>query len=65
LVAAVLVAASILFIGRYQISSVGYAVPGYNKEVVYRLDRWTGKVDVCAANQDTIECPAANPSAPR
>jgi len=39
LVAAILVAASIAWIGRYQISAVGYAVPGFDKKVVYRLDR--------------------------
>ncbi|MDE2267133.1 MAG: hypothetical protein KGL29_14620, partial [Alphaproteobacteria bacterium] len=57
LIVAVLVAASILFIGRYQISSIGYAVSGYSKQEVYRLDRWTGKIDVCAESQDGIECP--------
>jgi hypothetical protein len=63
LAAAVLVVVCILFIGRYQISAIGYAVPGYSEQRVYRLDRWTGKVDVCMedttkVNQSLIECPA-------
>ena len=46
-----LIAASILVTNRWQIAAAGY---GYNgepqgteREFVYRLDRWTGKVDVC------------------
>lgn len=45
LVAAVLVAASILFIGRYQISAAVGEGPFGKTQAVYRLDRWTGKVD--------------------
>ena len=66
LAAAILVAASILFIGRYQISTVGYQAPGPNMQTVYRLDRWTGKIDMCIGNwasQSTfsIECPGKDP----
>jgi hypothetical protein len=39
---AALIAASIGFIGRYQI-----AATGTDSKTVYRLDRWTGSVDVC------------------
>ncbi len=62
LVAAILVAASILFIGRYQISAIGYLSPIGGAQVVYRLDRWTGKIDTCTQSQDSIECPVVAPS---
>lgn len=49
--AAAIIAASILFIGRWQISAVGlgygYDEDGYSSETVYRLDRWTGEIDTC------------------
>jgi hypothetical protein len=47
LVAAVLVAACIAFIGRYQLSAAGYGAQNYSGQAIYRLDRWTGKVDAC------------------
>jgi len=69
LAAAVLVAASILFIGRYQISAIGYGEThnASDVEVVYRLDRWTGKIDLCPkdnskADSTQIECPAIDPA---
>lgn len=62
LVAAVLVAGSISFVGRYQISAIGYAVPGFDTKAVFRLDRWTGKIDKCTESQNGIECPVANKS---
>lgn len=68
LVAAVLIAASILFIGRYQISTSGVEYASYMTVAVYRLDRWTGKVDMCDrdtmdGNISVIKCPAKDPSA--
>lgn len=56
------IAASILFVGRYQISAIGYGY-GYanggaeqdrnprdvEEMAVYRLDRWTGMIDYCRA----------------
>ena len=56
LAGAALIAASILFIGRWQISAIGY---GYKdgdddttKETVYRLDRWTGQIESCFPNMN-------------
>ena len=55
LLGATLIAASILLVERYQISAVGYAyAPGANinsqdTQVVYRLDRWTGRIEGCGA----------------
>ncbi len=62
------VAASILFIDRYQISAIGYGY-GYanggaaedrnprdvDEEVVFRLDRWTGRIDECLVSGLTPE----------
>ena len=48
-----LVAASILFVDRWQISATGYGYGtsndqrGYAEDTVYRLNRWTGKIDRC------------------
>jgi len=53
LIGACLIAASILFIGRWQISAIGFgykefgASPDNNTQGVYRLDRWTGSIDYC------------------
>jgi hypothetical protein len=49
---ALIIAASILFIERWQISAVGYAYPAGTQnsadtQVVYRLDRWTGQIEYC------------------
>jgi hypothetical protein len=61
LVGSVVIAASILFIGRWQISGVAYGY-GYangtsqeadpaprdiSDEGIFRLDRWTGEIDYC------------------
>jgi hypothetical protein len=66
LAATVLIAASILFIGRYQISAAGSGAQYGGTFVVYQLDRWTGKVDRCEENQTKegtiIECPANDPT---
>ena len=67
LAAAILVAACILFVGRYQISAIGALGPYGSMQKLYRLDRWTGKVDVCEESQTKegttrIECPAVNPA---
>ena len=54
--AGLIIAASIVFVGRWQISATSYgygyldsAVPSGEShteiEAVYRLDRWTGKVE--------------------
>lgn len=71
LAAATLIAISILFIGRYQISAIGFGYGGgassadTDTQAVYRLDRWTGKVEYCLAgniNPDgelEIMCPAS------
>lgn len=71
LVAAVLVAASILFIGRYQIAVAGFGSQMSSGTEILRLDRWTGKVVVC--DHDTVwkgpdeipvvNCTANDPSA--
>ena len=56
LTGAALIAASILFIGRYQISAYGYGYMEGDKEqeteTVYRLDRWTGNIVHCSLNQN-------------
>jgi len=66
LAAAVLVAASILFVGRYQISG---SDSRETYEHVFRLDRWTGKVDACVDNvgpgAGSIECPENDPAVQR
>lgn len=51
------IAASILVVGRYQMIPQG--------DIIYRMDRWSGKIELCARipNQDTrqeaftIQCP--------
>jgi hypothetical protein len=45
LAGSLVIAASILFIGRWEIS----AIPG-DTFTVYRLDRWNGAIDHCAAD---------------
>jgi hypothetical protein len=65
LAAAILVAVCISFVDRYQISTIGYGGPV--EQGVYRLDRWTGEIDVCPvspakeANTYQVECPAGDP----
>ena len=55
IIGAVLIAASILFIGRWEITATAY---GYNggegngdttSQTVYRLDRWSGRTEACVA----------------
>jgi len=70
LVGAALIALSVLFIGRWQTSAIGFGYSGgegtsdTDTQVVYRLDRWTGRVEYCLANSLTsegtlgVECPA-------
>jgi|GEM_PF-1859250 len=65
LVAAVLIAASILFVGRYQISAIGSRGQGIDMQAVYRLDRWTGKVvDLCHEKTTpwgtALQCPESD-----
>jgi hypothetical protein len=62
-----LIATSILFVGRWQISAVGY---GYgsgdtasSSEVVYRLDRWTGRVEYCGPKFDQEKVAEGDPIA--
>jgi hypothetical protein len=52
---ALLIAGSILFIERWQISAVGFGYAGdgergsdTQEEKVFLLDRWTGKIEYCA-----------------
>ena len=57
LAGAALVAGSILFIGRYEISAVAYAYAqsgdtGQTDEAVYRLDRWTGEIELCRTGME-------------
>lgn len=51
IVGAVIIAASILFIGRWQIAAVGYGSgegdTSTTTESIYRLDRWTGRISNC------------------
>jgi hypothetical protein len=53
LFAGLLIAASIVFVGRWQISAIGYGygggegTPDTDTQVVYRLDRWTGRIEIC------------------
>ena len=67
LAAAILIAASILFIGRYQISGIGYGWSGTGStQLVYRLDRWTGQINRCTeiTMRDysvQVECPKIDP----
>jgi hypothetical protein len=70
LVAAILISASILFIGRYQISAFASDGPYYRIQAVYRLDRWTGKtIDLCyqkttRENYNSLQCPDNDPPVP-
>ncbi len=66
LLAAVLVAASILFVCRYQISAVGIDPSPTGGTAFYRLDRWTGDVVACTREivpgpGIRLECPAPVP----
>ncbi|MDE2183148.1 MAG: hypothetical protein KGJ78_09005 [Alphaproteobacteria bacterium] len=70
LAAAALVAASILFIGRYQISAAGGGEQAGARIEIYRLDRWTGRVVSCdesttGPGTTRIECPANDPAVQR
>ena len=54
LVGALLVSGSILFIERYQITTIGYGFLGggeqgsdTNEQKIFRLDRWTGEIEYC------------------
>lgn len=49
-VAALLVAGAILLMGRWQI----VASPNTDAAAVYRLDRWTGHVELCGVNHDVF-----------
>jgi hypothetical protein len=60
LIGASLIAASILFIGRWQISAIGF---GYKADEhytdtdtqgVYRIDRWTGSIAYCVMRYATV-----------
>lgn len=67
LAAAVLIAASILIIGRYQISAIGYGYQNGGAQLVYRLDRWTGHINRCTEiqmrdNSMRVECPKIDPT---
>jgi hypothetical protein len=53
-IGALLIAGSILFIGRWQITAMGYGYAGGGErgadtaeEKVFRLDRWTGDIEYC------------------
>jgi hypothetical protein len=54
-VGALLIAGSILFIGRWQITAMGYGFAGGGErgadtaeEKLFLLDRWTGDIEYCA-----------------
>lgn len=76
IVGTLIIAASILFIGRYQISAIGFGYTGgdagtdNDTQAVYRLDRWTGRVDYCleiglrSDGSINIICPATVPNPP-
>ena len=59
LAGAALIAGSILFIGRYEITAAGYGFSGgataadTTDETVFRLDRWTGEIRTCSVNMNT------------
>ena len=67
LAGAVLIAASILIVGRWDISAIGYGyaagggsqVSDTENETVYRLDRWSGRIDSCAPDTGAAATPAA------
>ena len=46
-----LIAASIAYVGRWQIS----AVSSNGSEVVYRLDRWTGEIVTCRMERGLLD----------
>jgi hypothetical protein len=50
-----IVSASLLFIGRWQIS--GAATPETGVFNVFRLNRWTGKVEYCGADPYAVPFP--------
>lgn len=56
-----LIAFAILLTDHWQISAVGYGVGGaaggYANESVYRMDRWTGRIEHCVL--------AADPGSPK
>lgn len=52
-----LISASILFIGHYQISAYDGGMPNSSGATIFRLDRWTGRVDFCQAVYVTPERP--------
>jgi hypothetical protein len=72
LLAAVVIATSVLVVGRYQISSAGTGAQNGGTTYVYRLDRWTGTIVVCDQNPvmehaiptgTQITCPGDSPAA--
>jgi hypothetical protein len=69
LICAAMISASIVFIGRWQISAIGFqdsTESPFGTEAVYRLDRWTGEIDRCDLQKASrylrvkIECSAFN-----
>lgn len=58
LVGAVIIASSILYIGRWEITAAGYGFSGGSStsdttdETVFRLDRWSGEIDSCISLRD-------------
>jgi len=70
LLGAVIVAASIMLVGRYDVAVTGdvYPILGRVRQAagthyIYRLDRWTGQIDFCAPsslsedNRLIVTCP--------
>ena len=57
LIGAAIIATSIMFVGRYDIATSRYVYNGASgggreaaaTSFIYRLDRWTGQIDFCAA----------------
>lgn len=54
IIGAIIIAASVAFFGRYEISATSYGFKddpsNSTSEVVYRLDRWTGEIRECGVN---------------
>jgi hypothetical protein len=64
LFAGLIISASTIFVDRWQISATGYGYGtsddkrGYAEDTVYRLDRWTGKVERCDLGPTLqVSCP--------
>ncbi len=61
LLSGLLIAGSIVFIERWEVAAIGYGFAGTDgaqdteTQAVYRLDRWTGHIDVCSPDVKTAQ----------